>query len=232
VLDRRGPAAQLFIVAGMLGVATTVLVAWGCSLWAPLGPSTNYGGPCPTDPARCAKFLGPAVEYADPTWLRPEPATVVIYIKEVALGAGVNVTRLTVAREDLSSRGSSDVGLWRAGWPLPALRCAVRVQDWDDRKRRDWPGAVNAPWWLGPRPIRPLDPLGFFMRARPLPLRPEPVGFLINSVMWGSLAFSMPMLASIRHAIRCRRNHCPACGYDLSGSTTGTCPECGKAAHA
>jgi hypothetical protein len=28
---------------------------------------------------------------------------------------------------------------------------------------------------------------------------------------------------------RLRRGCCPACGYDLTGNTSGTCPECGTA---
>jgi len=31
---------------------------------------------------------------------------------------------------------------------------------------------------------------------------------------------------------RLRARHCPACGYDLRGNTSGRCPECGESVHA
>ncbi len=45
--------------------------------------------------------------------------------------------------------------------------------------------------------------------------------------------FAVPPLlwfaAILRRASRTRRNLCPACGYNLTGNTSGVCPECGTA---
>ncbi|RJP34852.1 MAG: hypothetical protein C4547_10250 [Phycisphaerales bacterium] len=51
--------------------------------------------------------------------------------------------------------------------------------------------------------------------------------------LWpAALATLIPIIALIRgplrRVLRRRRGRCGHCGYDLTGNTTGTCPECGR----
>ena len=40
------------------------------------------------------------------------------------------------------------------------------------------------------------------------------------------------LLSSLRRAVRSRAGRCRACGYDLTGNTSGICPECGATVNA
>lgn len=46
--------------------------------------------------------------------------------------------------------------------------------------------------------------------------------------LWAPLlAFALPTAYAHHRCRRPRPGHCPTCGYDLTGNTTGVCPECG-----
>ena len=75
-------------------------------------------------------------------------------------------------------------------------------------------------------------PDGFIRRSPPLPV------LVVRLRFWflGALAMVLPAgrlaLAAGRRWQRRRhaaRGRCPACGYDLTGNASGTCPECGTA---
>lgn len=53
-------------------------------------------------------------------------------------------------------------------------------------------------------------------------------GAIVNTVVW-SIPFALLLLsiAPMRRALRRRRKRCISCGYDLSASPNGVCPECG-----
>jgi hypothetical protein len=60
-----------------------------------------------------------------------------------------------------------------------------------------------------------------------------PAGFAADtalfSIAWSALAFGILLT---RRRLRLRRNHCPACNYDLSGTpASAPCPECGRTMH-
>ncbi len=61
-----------------------------------------------------------------------------------------------------------------------------------------------------------------------LPTRPLWAGFVVNSVVHGSLLFGLVRGPSlIRRGLRSRRGRCPACAYDLNHNLAPGCPECG-----
>jgi hypothetical protein len=62
-----------------------------------------------------------------------------------------------------------------------------------------------------------------------LPLQPLWPGYAINTIFYGAMLwilFATPR--SVRRRLRRRRGLCPACAYDLRGSASQSCPECGR----
>ena len=113
------------------------------------------------------------------------------------------------------------------GWPMRSLWCEVGGHIWVNE-----PGGGNmvpqevqggietslSHWPLGAPPPLP----------RVLPLRPIPLGFVFNTVFYGSVIwialFGIPLL---RRYSRTTRGLCPNCGYNLRRGGSGVCSECG-----
>ncbi len=108
-------------------------------------------------------------------------------------------------------------GVWEdaRGWPM-------RSMVWHLVRRR--PDVPDRHLWtidLGGM----QGPIGL---PRALPLRPIPIGFVFNSLLYASclwLMISVPF--DVRRMIRRKRGRCTRCGYDLSHADHGACPECG-----
>ncbi len=80
---------------------------------------------------------------------------------------------------------------------------------------------VDLPRWV-PGPLRPG------IGSLRLPLRPLPLGLLINTLFYAALfAFVMEAFAAFRTRRRARRSLCTRCKYPVRGLIT--CPECGTA---
>ena len=59
------------------------------------------------------------------------------------------------------------------------------------------------------------------------PLVPS-FGFAVDTAFYAAIAFTLwSAPGAIRRHRRQARGHCPACGYNLKGAPTPTCPECG-----
>ena len=92
-------------------------------------------------------------------------------------------------------------------------------------------------YFHGPTPISiPLLEDGLVIRppllgvsaSKVLPYEPIWPGFAINTVFYalgGWLLFAGPFV--VRRWRRIRRGLCPKCAYDLRGSDSPACPECG-----
>jgi len=64
-----------------------------------------------------------------------------------------------------------------------------------------------------------------------LPLRPIPLGFVLNSLIYAAaLWLLIPGPFVLRRSLRCHRGRCISCGYDLRGTEHERCPECGNPA--
>lgn len=129
-----------------------------------------------------------------------------------------------------------------AGWPMRCVR-AVRqagpiefalpgefVRGGFAAMAFEWPiptGFVDGYNQIAIEPW-PIDGL-----AAVVPMRPLPLGLLVNTVAWAALWFValLPLVALrvLRRWRRARRNRCVACGYQREGLPDGApCAECGR----
>jgi hypothetical protein len=101
---------------------------------------------------------------------------------------------------------------FEAGWPLRSL------------SRRFRPGRFEAiPISFGMR-----DNLGIDDPNAALPLRPLPLGFALNTMLYAAILWTLIAVPFvIRRRIRIKLGQCAACGYSLSETRGGKCPECG-----
>ena len=68
------------------------------------------------------------------------------------------------------------------------------------------------------------------LRQRALPLIPVWPGFAVNTLLYAAalwLLCAIPL--HVRRRVRMKRGRCPACGYELRGSASDVCSECGAA---
>jgi hypothetical protein len=108
--------------------------------------------------------------------------------------------------------GSRSADVWLAsqvltGWPLCAM--SYRTAEYQGTAASSWTNGIRVPG------------------REPVPKAIVPIGFALDTIfgtftypLWGIRAF-------IRRRLRRARGRCPACGYDLKGSTSAVCPECG-----
>ena len=103
------------------------------------------------------------------------------------------------------------------GWPYYALSCKTDSYDFG-RSREVVSNALCAF-----RPDRPPSD------ATLLPYLPYWPGLLADTLFYAVLLACLHQLNAWGHRTRRRkRGRCAACGYDLSGLDSFTCPECGR----
>jgi hypothetical protein len=126
------------------------------------------------------------------------------------------------------------------GWPLPAFTGTIRN---DDMYNIDAPDTVHGLLLLDRATLLdiktaihcPATTARLNTLATVLALRPCPAGLAADTgafaAAWGLLIFGPLALVRLgRRLLRARPGLCRRCGYDLTGNTTGVCPECGAAA--
>jgi hypothetical protein len=65
-------------------------------------------------------------------------------------------------------------------------------------------------------------------RPRWLPLRIIPLGLLVDGFVYAALIAAITVgVVAVSRALQPRPGACASCRYDLTGNTTGVCPECG-----
>lgn len=121
------------------------------------------------------------------------------------------------------ARGLTQAILEEIGWPCTAFRGGVSIRIADQTRPKaeaiERHGAILADdaEFLGQGP---------WSNARVIPLRPAPVGFAVNTIVFGSVAAAI--VAIRRRFVRTgrrQRGECPACGHPLAGASR--CVECG-----
>ncbi|MCH8823268.1 MAG: hypothetical protein IH984_07135 [Planctomycetes bacterium] len=111
------------------------------------------------------------------------------------------------------------MGLWEEarGWPMRSLVWYYSHRFSDSIEIKRWSIELSGT----------QGPIGL---PRALPLRPIPLGFVINSLIYALCIWILfAVKANLRRITRSKRGHCIKCGYDLRGSSgiSGVCPECG-----
>jgi hypothetical protein len=227
--------ARHLILAIVLGVVTTIAVAWACALWIPI-----------TFPTTSAPVF--TIRDFDSGGLPPSLSINVRVWNDARLGAtrvalSVHRSPFNFVYADLSITHSLDDHLpfWHErdlddvlpsmliddarGWPFLAMRGSFDIDSSDGRGNIEnvrsailidfgtrLPGAD--------RSMTPLLPLGIIWG-----------GFILNALFFAAIWFALlagPGFA--KRAFRRRRGACIDCGYDLRGAAHEQCPECGRAA--
>jgi hypothetical protein len=200
----------------MLGAIVNVAVAWGFSLWG----AATFG-------TRDHPLITPEqVQWAVPEgWeaLLPVP-----YAPDMARDCSVTgllAIQIGVRREYLGPDAFQLVGATHqlhylaTGWPFHSCSCWGLLH----QQALDWHCALDAPAALKARDAE-LLPLVHY--ARPLPLRPLPLGFTINTLFYGAILWTMFAAPfALRRRRRIKRGLCPACAYPVGRSEV--CTECG-----
>jgi hypothetical protein len=224
---KRTAATALLLLVG--GAVVNVAVAWGCLIMLrPQYGWFDFGLWIPTTKARnvdliTASFPEVMIGSSD---LDGSIYDDVYGLKVSRFGWVVTeavFSRFTFEEADSNSI-RLDVVTCRAGWPLYSL---TGQSDWDGRKslgrELSYRWAIALPEWMqGGQPNDPWEEYPF------LPIQPVFVGFVVNTVFYGSLLWLMicaPFAA--RRVHRRRRGMCATCAYPVG--TSSVCTECGAA---
>jgi hypothetical protein len=218
----------------LLGVTTSVLVAWGCVYWGAWFNMKGGGWGYYDQAGMSWSFsmeTGFGLERVQLAQGHKFPQAIAIQGTETPLPKWV----VPEPSSNPKTPWSMHVA---AGWPLVSMACQTRLMDAQDEiaYRRDdaWQNAIR---------IRDEDPM---IVARPLPLRPiwwnAVFNTLIFAAAWWLLLIMLKLArAGHRHLVQSsgptlERPICPRCGYDQRGAIVqwtdqcpirGRCSECG-----
>ncbi len=211
--------ARRTAIYALLGVVTSVVVAWGAGALAyrtrpnstirvtydgvgrwketrAWGTTIAIHWSFAQEDSHAHGRLPYPVEKTAPRWL--DPTTVPRDDNAVAIACGWPLRCLTGRADSTRTSGASGSSNWRAR----------------DQWIFDIPKSGGLTEFLTNRAF--------------LPLRPVWTGLLLNSALfstcWALTLFSIP---KIGRQIRRRRGRCPTCSYDLNHNLAPGCPECG-----
>jgi hypothetical protein len=232
------------VVAVVLGVVTTVAVAWGSAAWVDLkdGILGYQGAPevppgvrfdiaelktrtatrrgytcCDMEPAH--GFDGAAIKLFEKHYRSSQGA-----IRTDARHVAVDMSPVwgCTTADMLAQRtvqGGREYWLGDArGWPRRAFWCEMTMPA----------GSLCVSGVAGA--IALLYPAGGdVLTFRALPYRPIWSGIVIDSALFGAAWSVLLLFRPTRARLRTRRGHCPRCNYSLaaSGGAAAGCPECG-----
>jgi hypothetical protein len=216
----------LLIVGALLNVA----VAWACALWSPFRQRVE------------PDIIRDDIDF-------PLPLRRPILHADVAFDAWTNDYAIGyMSGHPYIWRGSDEdlygevwwqstcrwPAIRRAGLPMYSMKSVVvavqsskpphkLLRRWDlpiSEIVRRGPQTSQLPSWLMARGLRRV------------PLVPMWPGFLINTLFWSAFAlWAAWLIDALRRWRLSRLPHpvCGSCGYNLTGNTSGVCPECGVA---
>jgi hypothetical protein len=235
------------VVFLLLGAIVNVAVAWGCVMWLqpPVAGANNkvawrqHQGQAPAEGWLLQRRETWGITRFIGTGQRPKYSYPLDQNVPGFYPAWSDMPRLLKERDaDLDrdrrrqNQGMTVEGLAAttfmedaAGWPMRALRSRWAMES---------QSAPNAPGWsfwhdsIALNAVGPAAAVGIPLdNQRALPLRPIPLGFVINMLFYAAifwLVFGGPF--DLRRHYRRRRNLCLHCAYPIG--TSEVCTECGK----
>jgi hypothetical protein len=215
-MKRRGVRICVF---ALLGAVINVTVAWSSSLWS------FWGLQYPSISQQSARQL--LNRYSGLNWTQAVEG-----MTRVDPGA----TRHDVFVIDYShGEQVTEVAEIDAGWPMRAVRCGVHRVSGSNALGSIRSTEIDGGWivsWNRLQSLRVGVTGGHLSsEVQALPYGPIWPGFAINTVFYAAILwglFAVPF--ALRRRLRVKRGLCPKCAYDLRGSDSTACPECGAKA--
>jgi hypothetical protein len=201
---RRGRRLAIRLAAfAVVGAVVTVAVAWTLTI-------------------RTAK-VGPYLDIPGEQWIYPAarswPPNSIAWMTAGAPGVTVVQARSDLIRHSIFLQREARIGLpWRAlcSREDDVLDAETFGETRTPRAGLDLPDNLEV--------SKPIEPT---LRGA-LPVVPILPGFALDTAFYAAIAFALWSAPGvIRRRLRRGRGGCPACGYDLRGSTSAVCPECG-----
>ncbi len=234
---------MFILVCLLLGMVTTVAVAWGIALRVSPAAITSMrhfrrSFDAAEGQAAQGKMAGLIMEESQGPgtahWsVRPLPNGFVkfrfLWENERPIEAAPRVPRLRKALEQPAQESDPNrrMLIQGRGWPVIALWCEIRrdpTTEIDGTTVGD--GGFNTPRqsWNDVSYGSVMPP------AKVIPIFPVLPGFVIDSAFYGSFWCVAALICDlVRRRRRSAAGCCISCGYDMTGNTTGRCPECGAA---
>jgi hypothetical protein len=220
---------RIFVLL-LLGAIVNVAVAWGCAMFVPVTLKSNVADDSKYEALWSMCPFGndfpPDLEYAamEAGGGQAGREVSVVVFDFVTFHEPTDYDPRDVARIDIVLHGVLAVG-----WPLKSLDGEIwSVEQIQHKERVSLRGRVVRNGLVaGIR--QPRDDFGYITAKGVLaPIRPLWPGFAINTVFYAAVLWVLCAAPfALRKWRRIRRGLCPKCGYDLRGSTSQTCPECG-----
>lgn len=221
----------------VLGVVTTVGVAWGAAYSQTGWQAAEFRG-----------FSGPGNVYQEPGAWWVEAVSTPLRLRRGAYkaGTGANYAPLVFGPpyDGEARTAPTELHHWNEAWGNIRLRqpptAGTEDQHLGVEEGCGWPRVVlwcSFGWKQEGSGWRDAVfggielPKGKWWHLRALPLRPVWSGIAVDTfvyaVLWWVLLASLGGLASWRRSVRYRRGRCADCGYDLVHKFESGCPECG-----
>jgi len=215
------------ILAVILGLTTTITIAWGCAIWTGTNPLwTKNNSVCIEMEELDSDF--PA------EWKMSLESYFPLIRRIEVYGMGMQITCNSLIRlteRDLNYGPDRMFVIHQAGWPYRAFECNGRIKrttrlstGWTDSTQ--WNDALTVPDFLMPGECKP--DYFFLGYTPPIPYHPLWTGLLLNTTLF-TLAWSILLLGptTLQHYLREHKNRCTTCGYNLHNLKSNRCPECG-----
>lgn len=210
----------LLVTLVVMGAATNVLTAWGCTVWSSLGFAPNQplatAWPIETPrhwpaPTAMTALRGFGVQRT--TWQSFPSMRAPSTRQRIVGGPRMNGQAATVT-------------IHLAGWPMRSLRAVEMTEGFANDAR---PTGVQPSTWREGIVIAGMPAWTKIHGRQRIPIDPLWTGAAVNTgvyaLAWGAAWFGLFGWRRVRRRRRTSRGLCPACGYDARGADT--CPECG-----